>query len=99
MFTHLNFVMKDYSLVAKRTLVLFVLACVCLFNTGCIFPSAQKYFSKNINVAGALTHSPDSFAPVETGTVRLRSEELWYRRDFSGNKTTFLWGLFTFTDY
>jgi hypothetical protein len=46
-----------------------------------------------------LTHTPNSFAPIEPGTIRLQSEELWYRRDFSGNKTTFLWGLFTFTDY
>ena len=100
MFTHLYFLMKDSSLSAKKILGLFALACVCLFSTGCkIFPSAQKYLSKNINVAGVLTHSPDSFAPIETGTVRLSSEELWYRRDFSGNKTTLLWGLFTFTDY
>ena len=92
--------MKGFTISVKRTLALLALACVCLFGTGCkIFPSAQKYLSKNINVAGALTHSPNSFAPVETGTVRLRSEELWYRRDFSGNKTSFLWGLFTFTDY
>ena len=63
------------------------------------FSKRQKYLSKNINVAVAVTHSPNSFAPIETGTIRLQSEELWYRRDFSGNKTTFLWGLFTFTDY
>ncbi|MBT3637866.1 MAG: hypothetical protein HN531_13070 [Opitutae bacterium] len=76
------------------------LSFACLFGSGCkIFPGTQKYFSKNINVAGTVTHSPNSFAPIETGTIRLHSEELWYRRDFSGNKTTFLWGLFTFTDY
>ena len=100
MFTHLNFIMKALSLSAKRSLGLLALVCVCLFGTGCkIFPSTQKYLSKNINVGGIVTHSPGSFAPVETGTVRLSSEELWYRRDFSGNKSTFLWGLFTFTDY
>lgn len=92
--------MKGITISGRRTLCLFALAGVCLFSTGCkIFPSAQKYLSKNINVAGVLTHSPNSFAPIETGTVRLSSEELWYRRDFSGNKSTFLWGLFTFTDY
>ena len=70
------------------------------FTSGCkIFPGFNKYISSDINVAGALTHSPNSFSPVEAGTIRLQSEEVWYRRDFSGNKTTFLWGLFTFTDY
>ena len=92
--------MKASSLDAQKSLALALLLCTCFFSTGCkIFPGAQKYLSKNVNVAGALTHSPDSFAPIETGTMHLRSEELWYRKDFSGNKTTFLWGLFTFTDY
>ncbi len=92
--------MNDFLRPLSKILILFGLACVCLFGSGCkVFPSAQKYLSKNINVAGAVTHSPNSFAPIETGTIRLQSEELWYRRDFSGNKTTFLWGLFTFTDY
>ena len=70
-----------------------------LGSSGCMFPKAKKYFSKNINVAGAFTHSPSSFAPIEKSTIRLQSDELWYRRDFSGNKTTLMWGLFTFTDY
>tara|TARA_Y100001934_G_C11974343_1_gene595588 strand:- start:266 stop:538 length:273 start_codon:yes stop_codon:yes gene_type:complete len=70
-----------------------------LGSSGCMFPKAKKYFSKNINVAGAFTHSPNSFAPIEKSTIRLQSDELWYRRDFSGNKTTLMWGLFTFTDY
>ena len=70
-----------------------------LGSSGCMFPKAKKYFSKNINVAGAFTHSPNSFAPIEKSTLRLQSDELWYRRDFSGNKTTLMWGLFTFTDY
>ena len=62
-------------------------------------PNPKKYFSKDFNAAGAVTHSRNSFSPVETGTIRLRSNEIWNRRDFSGDKTTTLWGLFTYTDY
>jgi hypothetical protein len=62
-------------------------------------PNPKKYFSKDFNAAGAVTHSRNSFSPVETGTIRLRSNEIWNRRDFSGDKTTALWGLFTYTDY
>ena len=92
--------MNDFLRPFYKILIIVGVTCACLFGSGCkVFPSAQKYLSKNINVAGAVTHSPNSFAPIETGTIRLQSEELWYRRDFSGNKTTFLWGLFTFTDY
>ena len=87
-----------------RILKCFVLAVilggVVFGGSGCtMFPKTKKYLSKNINVARALTHSPRSFKPVEAGTLRVRSEELWYRRDFSGNHTTFLWGLITFSDY
>jgi hypothetical protein len=92
--------MKAFLRSNSKLLILLGLSFACLFGSGCkIFPGTQKYFSKNINVAGTVTHTPNSFAPIETGTIRLQSEELWYRRDFSGNKTTFLWGLFTFTDY
>ena len=83
----------------KRYILAIALIALAFGFSGCMFPQAKKYLSKNVNVAGAFTHSPKSFAPVEVGTLRLQSDELWYRRDFSGNKTTFMWGLFTFTDY
>jgi hypothetical protein len=83
-----------------RTLVFVFIFVSCFFTSGCkVFPGFKKYISSDINIAGAVKHSPNSFSPIEPGTIRLQSEELWYRRDFSGNKTTFLWGLFTFTDY
>ena len=92
--------MKTLKKTFKQYVVVITLTISGLGFTGCsMFPQAKKYLSKNVNVAGAFTHTPDSFAPIETGTLRLQSDELWYRRDFSGNKTTFLWGLFTFTDY
>tara|TARA_B110000003_G_scaffold193567_1_gene192263 strand:- start:269 stop:547 length:279 start_codon:yes stop_codon:yes gene_type:complete len=88
---------NDYFMKIFLLTLVFTLS---FFTSGCkIFPGFKKYISSDINVAGALTHSPNSFSPVEAGTIRLQSEEVWYRRDFSGNKTTFLWGLFTFTDY
>ena len=83
-----------------KTLATYVLLLICFSTSGCkVFPGFKKYVSSDINIAGAVTHTPNSFAPVDAGTIRLQSEEVWYRRDFSGHKTTFLWGLFTFTDY
>ena len=87
-----KFALKLFSFV-----FLFVLIQI---SSGCKYlPNPKKYFSKDFNAAGALTHSRGSFAPIETGTIRLRSNEIWNRRDFSGDKTTALWGLITYTDY
>lgn len=88
---------KSFSKTIKRLALL----SICIFmSSGCRFlPNPKKYFSKDFNAAGAITHSRNSFEPVETGTIRLRSNEIWNRRDFSGDKTTLLWGLVTYTDY
>ena len=91
--------MKSLSRHTRRLALATALAGLAFGLSGCMFPQAKKYLSKNINVAGAFTHSPNSWAPVEVSSLHLQSDELWYRRDFSGNKTTFMWGLFTFTDY
>jgi hypothetical protein len=92
--------MKKHFFKGYKAIAIGLLLGMSLTTSGCkLFPGFKKYISSDINVAGALTHSPNSFARTEAGTIQLQSEELWYRKDFSGNKTTFLWGLFTFTDY
>ena len=84
----------------KQIVIVLTLTLSAIAFSGCsMFPQAKKYLSKNVNAAGVFTHTPNSFAPIEAGTLRLQSDELWHRKNFSGNKTTFLWGLFTFTDY
>ena len=89
-----------YFLKRYKVIAIGHLLSMSLSTSGCkLFPGFKKYISSYINVAGALTHSPNSFSPTEAGTIQLQSQELWYRKDFSGNKTTFLWVLFTFTDY
>lgn len=79
-----------------------VLFWFCLFtlHIGCgIVKHPKKYFTEDFNLAGAISHENDSFSPVATGTIHLQSEEIIDRKHFSGSKTSFLWGLFTFTDY
>ena len=71
--------------------------CLVLLSQGCFFKkfgTSEKY-----NVLGAITHEKQSYSPVEVGSLHLSSEEVVSRQNFSGTKTTFLWGLFTFTDY
>ena len=80
-----------------RTFFAVFILCFALFSQGCFFKkfgTSEKY-----NVMGAITHERKSYAPVEVGSLHLSSEEVISRQNFSGSKTTFLWGLFTFTDY
>jgi len=85
----------------KKSKLLFclgVFSVLSVFSTSCGF-NPKKYFSKKINLAGAVTHEPSAFTPLETGTFRLSSDEVVHRRDHRGGKTSFLWGLITYTDY
>ena len=89
----LIYMLKPYF----RTFIAVFILCFALISQGCIFKkfgTSEKY-----NVMGAITHERKSYAPIEVGSLHLSSEEVISRQNFSGSKTTFLWGLFTFTDY
>ena len=81
-----------------RTSIFFAFLAICIVSTSCSL-NPKRYFSKKVNLAGVLTHEPSSYTPVETGTFRVSSDDLVNRGYHKGGKTTFLWGLFTYTDY
>ena len=91
-------VMLLYSLKSIRVSLLFVFLSSYIFFSGCSL-NPKKYFTKEVNLGGVITHEPSSYTPVETGTFRVSSDELVNRRLHNGAKTTLLWGLFTYTDY
>ncbi len=79
-----------------------VLASIAVFafslsGSGCFFKKFGS--SEKFNVLGLVTHEKGAYSPVEVGSIRLSSEEVIDRHNFSGTKSTFLWGLFTYTDY
>lgn len=52
------------------------------------------------NVLGAITTNPDSYRYVEeSGTLVVRTSDLWCRRDFSGDNVSLFWGLINVCDY
>ena len=51
------------------------------------------------NVLGIVKYDRASYEPVGPATFAIRTDELYTRRNFSGDKTTFLWGLVTIQDY
>jgi hypothetical protein len=84
----------------SKILFIVALAVISLLASGCKTTSSNSvYVPNNTNILGIVTHQPQSYATVSTNTFRVRSDELFSRQNFSGNKTTFLWGLITYTDY
>ena len=84
---------------SKLTLLIIPLLVSLLFFRLLRNQASQKYFNTDFNLGGAITHKNGDFTPIETGSIRLESSEIMNRQHFSGSKTTFLWGLFSFTDY
>ena len=92
----------------KLILTSFILVAVAV-SSGCsMMPTARKVLSKPRNIAGVVEHYPSgehpwksfqTFNPIRAGTLHTHTDELWYRRNFSGTQTKFLWGLFTISDY
>ena len=77
---------------------LLLAALLALFLTGCSTPQGQ-YSNRKVNVLGGLMTTEagayDRSGPLTIGT---KSSEVDPAANLDGGKTTFLWGLFTFTD-
>lgn len=54
---------------------------------------------RETNVLGIIKHEPESYAPTGPNTLAIHTDELYTRKDFSGDKTTLLWGLVSIKDY
>lgn len=52
------------------------------------------------NALGIATTRPDSYRYVDpASTLIIRTEDLWCRRDYSGDNVSLLWGLINVCDY
>lgn len=54
---------------------------------------------KETNVLGIIKHEPESYSHTSPNTFAIHTDEFYTRKEFSGDKTTFLWGLVTIKDY
>ena len=69
-----------------------------LFAAGCATPQA-KYGKREVNIAaGLIKAEPGSYGRAGPLTIPLKSSELGPNSNYSGNKVSFLWGLFTYVD-
>lgn len=54
---------------------------------------------KETNVLGIVKYEPQSYAHTSPNTIAIHTDEVYARKEFTGDKTTFLWGLVTIKDY
>lgn len=81
-----------------KSIVLASLALSALAFTGCDKGRAQMG-NEETNILGIVKVEENSYAPSKPTTFEVSSDELYAREDFSGKKTTLLWGLITLKDY
>ena len=81
-----------------KILALLSLAASALVFTGCDGGKAQLA-PEETNVLGLYKNVQESYAPTGPNSFTINSDELYTRKNFSGDKTTLLWGLFTIEDY
>ena len=55
--------------------------------------------AKETNVLGIITYKPGSYAHTGPNTFAINTDELYTRREFSGDQVSFFWGLVTIKDY
>jgi hypothetical protein len=81
-----------------KILTLLALAAAVLVFTGCDGGKAQMARGET-NVLGFYQNAQESYAPTSGNSFTINTDELYTRKNFSGDKTTLLWGLLTIEDY
>jgi hypothetical protein len=81
-----------------KILALLSLAVSALVFTGCDSGRASMG-PKETNILGLVKCQKENYSPTGPNTFAIHTDELYTRRNFSGDKKTFLWGLVTLKDY
>jgi hypothetical protein len=66
--------------------------------TGCDKGRAQMA-PREANLLGVVKVQKENYTPSGRTTFAISTDELYGRKNFSGDKTTLLWGLVTLKDY
>ncbi len=77
---------------------LIVLLFAAAFLSGCDRGQSQMG-ARETNLLGIVKVERESYAHAPISTFAVSTDELYTRKNFSGNKTTLLWGLVTIKDY
>jgi len=61
--------------------------------------NSTAYGPKQSNFLGIVKSEKANYTPANTNTFAIKTDELVSRQNYSGDKTTLLWGLVTLQDY
>ena len=67
--------------------------------SGCQSINSSSIGPKETNLLGIVKVQSDSYSTSGPATFSLSTDELSNRKNYSGGKTTLLWGLITLKDY
>ena len=81
-----------------KILALLSFAASALVFTGCDAGKAQMA-PEETNALGFYKNVQESYSPTTPNSFTINTNELYTRKNFSGDKTTLLWGLITIEDY
>ena len=81
-----------------KILALLSLSFAALVFTGCDGGTAQMG-PKEASILGVASIEKESYEPTGPNTFALSTDELYSRKNYSGDKVTLLWGLVTIKDY
>ncbi|MBT64549.1 MAG: hypothetical protein CML13_15225 [Puniceicoccaceae bacterium] len=81
-----------------KILALLSLSLAALAFTGCDGGTAQMA-PKEANLLGIASIERESYENAGVATFAVSTDELYSRKNFSGDKVTLLWGLITLQDY
>lgn len=82
-----------------KILALFSLAASALVFSGCRDEGTAQMAPEETNVLGIYKNVQESYASTPDTSFVINSDELYTRKNFSGDKTSLLWGLIVIEDY
>ncbi len=84
----------------RKLLVLTSLAVTALVFTGCGGDTGKTAMGpKETNILGIYKHEEANYTSSRANTFAVHTDELTARANYSGDKTTLLWGFVTIKDY
>lgn len=83
-------------MISKKLPILCLFVLILSFAAGCTAYRGERGYT---NVAGIYERETRSYEDVPLATIPLRRAEVDPGAEYSGNKTSLLWGLFTYYDY
>lgn len=81
-----------------KLFTLLALLSAALFLSGCDRGQSQMG-KREANLLGIAKVEKDNYTPSELTSFAVSTDELYKRKNFSGDKVTLFWGLITLKDY